>query len=143
MPKSTPSSFPRISRRAVLRGAGVAVALPWLESLPAFADATAPGAFPKRFAVMFMGNGINENYWSAEGSGADMKLSKTLSPLEPLKHKINVIDGLFNKAATGHGIHPPQTGSLLSGADIQKGAIIRSGISVDQRIGNPVGPERV
>ena len=141
MPKSTPSSFPRISRRAVLRGAGVAVALPWLESLPAFADATAPGAFPKRFAVMFMGNGINENYWSAEGSGADMKLSKTLSPLEPLKHKINVIDGLFNKAATGHGIHPPQTGSLLSGAEIQKGAIIRSGISVDQMIANAVGQD--
>jgi hypothetical protein len=90
---------------------------------------------------MFMGNGINENYWSAEGSGADMKLSKTLSPLEPLKHKINVIDGLFNKAATGHGIHPPQTGSLLSGAEIQKGAIIRSGISVDQMIANAVGQD--
>jgi len=90
---------------------------------------------------MFMGNGINENNWSAEGSGADMTLSKTLSPLEPLKHKINVIDGLFNKAATGHGIHPPQTGSLLSGAEIQKGAIIRSGISVDQMIANVVGQD--
>jgi hypothetical protein len=135
------NSHARISRRAVLRGAGVAVALPWLESLPAFGDPTAPAVFPKRFAVMFMGNGINEKYWSAEGSGADMKLSKTLSPLEPLKHKINVIDGLFNKAATGHGIHPPQTGSLLSGADIQKGAIIRSGISVDQMIANAVGQD--
>jgi len=141
MPKSMQNSHARISRRAVLRGAGVAVALPWLESLPAFGDSTAPTVFPKRFAVMFMGNGINEKYWSAEGSGADMKLSKTLSPLEPLKHKINVIDGLFNKAATGHGIHPPQTGSLLSGADIQKGAIIRSGISVDQMIANAVGQD--
>jgi uncharacterized protein DUF1552 len=141
MPKSTQNSRARISRRAVLRGAGVAVALPWLESLPAFGDPTAPSVFPKRFGVMFMGNGINENNWSAEGSGADMKLSKTLSPLEPLKHKINVIDGLFNKAATGHGIHPPQTGSLLSGAEIQKGAIIRSGISVDQMIANVVGQD--
>ena len=141
MPKATQNSLARISRRAVLRGAGVAVALPWLESLPAFGDPTAHAVFPKRFAVMFMGNGINENNWSAEGSGADMKLSKTLSPLEPLKHKINVIDGLFNKAATGHGIHPPQTGSLLSGADIQKGAIIRSGISVDQMIANAVGQD--
>src|SRR5579863_7520703 len=139
MPKSTQNSSPRISRRAVLRGAGVAVALPWLESLPVFGDA--PTVFPKRFGVMFMGNGINENNWSAEGSGADMKLSKTLSPLEPLKHKINVIDGLFNKAATGHGIHPPQTGSLLSGAEIQKGAVIRSGISVDQMIANVVGQD--
>ena len=141
MPKSTQNSPARISRRTVLRGAGVAVALPWLESLPAFGDPTAPTVFPKRFGVMFMGNGINEKYWSAEGSGADMKLSKTLSPLEPLKHKINVIDGLFNKAATGHGIHPPQTGSLLSGAEIQKGAVIRSGISVDQMIANAVGQD--
>src|SRR6266853_1056025 len=87
MPKSTQDSPTRISRRAVLRGAGVAVALPWLESLPVFGDPTTPTVFPKRFGVMFMGNGINENNWSAEGSGADMKISKTLSPLEPLKHK--------------------------------------------------------
>jgi len=88
-----------------------------------------------------MGTGINENHWSATGNGADMQLSKTLSVLEPLKHKINVIDGLFNKAATGQGIHPAQTGSLLSGAQIQKGAVIRSGVSIDQVIANHVGEE--
>ena len=48
----------RISRRTVLRGAGMAMALPWLESLPAWGE-----AFPKRFAVLFMGNGINGNHW--------------------------------------------------------------------------------
>ena len=88
-----------------------------------------------------MGNGINEDHWSAEGPGADMKLSKTLAPLEPLKQKINVIDGLFIKALTGQGIHPAQTGSLLSGAHISKGAIIHSGISVDQMIANRVGQD--
>ena len=109
-----PRSFARtISRRAVLRGAGVVMALPWLESARIIGAAP---AFPKRFGVMFMGCGINEDYWSATGDGAAMTLSKTLSPLEPLKHKINVVDGLFNKAATGQGIHPAQTGSLLSGA---------------------------
>ena len=117
------------------------MALPWLESLPAFADTGSSTAFPKRFAVLFMGNGINEDHWSAEGSGAAMKLSKTLEPLEPLKHKINVIDGLFNKAATGQGIHPAQTGSLLSGAHIQKGAIIKAGTTVDQMIANHVGED--
>ena len=130
-----------ISRRTMLRGAGVTMALPWLESLPAFGNTAAPAAVPKRFAVMFMGNGINENHWSAEGQGAEMKLSKTLSVLEPLKHKINVIDGLFNKAATGNGIHPAQTGNLLSGVDIQKGAVIRSGVSIDQLIANKFGEE--
>src|SRR5450755_1708004 len=141
MSKLTFHSDRRISRRAILRGAGVTMALPWLPSLSAFADSATPAPFPKRFAVLFMGNGINEDHWSAEGSGADMKLSKTLSVLEPLKHKINVIDGLFNKAATGQGIHPAQTGSLLSGAHIQKGAVIHSGISVDQMIASRVGED--
>src|SRR6202453_3817465 len=133
-------AFP-LSRRAVLRGAGCTVALPWLESLHALADVPPPSAFPKRFGIVFLGCGINENYWSAEGQGADMKLSKTLSPLEPLKQKINVIDGLFVEALTGQGIHPGQTGSLLSGAHISKGAIIHSGISVDQMIANRVSQD--
>jgi len=117
------------------------MALPWLPSLSAFADTPSAAAFPKRFGIVFLGNGVNEDHWSAEGSGAAMKLSKTLQPLEPLKEKINVIDGLYVKALTGQGIHPGQTGSLLSGAHISKGAIIHSGISVDQMIANRVGDQ--
>jgi hypothetical protein len=128
------------SRRAVLRGTGCAMALPWLESVSALAD-PASADFPKRFGVVFLGCGVNENHWSAEGNGADMKLSKTLSPLEPLKQKINVVDGLYVKALTNQGIHPAQTGSLLSGVPITKGAIIHSGISVDQMIANQVGQD--
>lgn len=130
-----------ISRRAILRGAGVVVGLPWLESLAARAETAAPGSYPKRFAVLFMGNGVNEEHWSSEGSGAEMKLSQTLSPLEPLKPKINVVHGLFQKRATGMGIHPPQTGCLLSGAHIQKGAIIHNGITIDQMLANKLGQD--
>jgi hypothetical protein len=115
------------------------MALPWLGSLSAFGE-TAP-EFPKRFAVLFMGNGVNEDHWNSEGSGDDMQLSKTLAPLEPLKHKINVIHGLFQKRATGHGIHPAQTGCLLSGAEIQRGAIIHAGVTVDQVIANRIGQD--
>ncbi len=128
------------SRRAVLRGTGCAMALPWLESVSALADPSSAD-FPKRFGVVFLGCGVNENHWSAEGNGADMKLSKTLSPLEPIKQKINVVDGLYVKALTNQGIHPAQTGSLLSGVPITKGAIIHSGISVDQMIANHVGQD--
>lgn len=141
MTRSTKKSTSSVSRRAVLRGAGCTVALPWLESLHALADTPTASAFPKRFGVVFLGNGINENHWSAEGEGAAMKLGKTLSPLEPLKEKINVIDGLYVKSLTGQGIHPAQTGSLLSGARIAKGAVIHSGISVDQMIANRVGED--
>ncbi len=129
----------RVSRRTVLRAAGATMALPWLESMNAFGDT--PMAFPKRFGVIFLGNGVNEDHWSATGAGADMQLSKTLSPLEPLKKKINVIDGLFNKSMTGQGIHPAQTGGLLSGAHISKGAIVHSGISIDQMIASRIGED--
>jgi Protein of unknown function (DUF1552) len=141
----------RVSRRAVLRGVGVTMALPWLESIPVFGAAPAAttetavtsmaGEFPKRFGVVFMGNGINGNHWWAKGQGAEMKLGKSLQPLEPLKHKINVINGLFNKPAVGMGIHPGQTGNLLSGVPIQKGAIVRGGITMDQVIANHVGDD--
>ncbi|MFN0103824.1 MAG: DUF1552 domain-containing protein [Bryobacteraceae bacterium] len=130
----------RIPRRAVLRGAGVTMALPWLESLHGATTKT-PAVFPKRFGVLFMGNGVNEDHWSAEGNGADMKLSKTLAVLEPLKHKINVIEGLYLKMATGQGIHPAQTGSLLSGAVIHRGPIIHAGTTIDQMIANRVGQD--
>jgi hypothetical protein len=129
----------RISRRTVLRGAGVTIALPWLESMNVWGATTDP--FPKRFAVLFMGNGVNEDHWDSQGSGAAMTLSTTLSPLEPLKHKINVIHGLFHKRATGNGIHPAQTGGLLSGSVIQKGATVRAGITVDQLLANHIGQE--
>jgi Protein of unknown function (DUF1552) len=121
----------RMSRRIFLRGVGVSMALPWLESLPVWGSTSAtgmtPAGFPKRFAVLFMGNGINGNHWWAKGSGAAMKLSKSL---EPLEKKINVINGLFNKPAVGMGIHPGQTGNLLSGVPIQKGAIVKAGITM-------------
>src|ERR1700760_1385317 len=140
---SRPTSFASraFSRRVMLKGAGCTMALPWLESVNALADTPGAGDFPKRFGVVFLGCGVNENHWSAEGQGADMKLSKTLEPLEPLKQKINVVDGLVVKALTNQGIHPAQTGSLLSGEQITKGAIIHSGISVDQMIAAHVGQD--
>ena len=125
----------RIDRRTLLRGAGVAMALPWLESLPVWGDepaAAEPAGLPRRFAALFMGNGISPKNWSAKGAGADMELSKTLAPLEPFKTRLNVITGLFNKQATGVGIHPGQTGNILSGAALQRGAVLKGGISMDQ-----------
>jgi Protein of unknown function (DUF1552) len=140
MPEHANSSMNKIARRALLRGAGVTMALPWLESFAAKAEPAAT-AFPKRFGIVFLGNGVNEDHWGSEGSGAALKLSKSLEPLEPLKHKINVVHGLFNKMSTGLGIHPPQTGSLLTGATLMKGAVVRSGISMDQMIARHVGQD--
>jgi hypothetical protein len=140
-----PSQPKKLSRRTVLKGVGVTMALPWLESIPFFASESASGtsaaAAPKRFAVLFMGNGISPPYWGAKGAGADMELSKSLEPLAAFRGRLNVISGLFNKAATGVGIHPGQTGNILSGASLQKGAVLRGGISVDQVLARHFGDE--
>jgi hypothetical protein len=125
----------RLSRRTILRGAGVTMALPWLE---ATAGAAAP---PKRLAVLFMGNGINGNHWWAKGAGAQMELGKSLGPLEPFKAKLNFITGLFNKPSTGVGIHPGQTGNILSGVPLQKGAVLRGGTSMDQVLATRLGQD--
>ncbi|HJZ74504.1 MAG TPA: DUF1552 domain-containing protein [Vicinamibacterales bacterium] len=128
-----------ISRRTILRAAGAAIALPWLESLPALAAPDRATGFPKRFAVLFMGNGVNGNHWWARGCGAAMTLSRSLQPLEPVKHKINVINGLFNKPSVGNGIHPAQTGNLLSGVPLRKGLTMRAGVTVDQVLASQIG----
>src|SRR3954453_9193033 len=132
MSKSQPS------RRMFLRGAGVTMALPWLESLPVWGATTEA---PKRFAVVFMGNGINGNHWWSKGNGDELKLSKSLEPLEPVKKKVNVINGLYNAPAVGQGIHPGQTGNLLSGVPIQRGATVRGGVWMDQLIARQVGQD--
>lgn len=139
--------FSQISRRTLLRGAGVTVGLPWLESIPVWGSALAQegseGSFPKRFAALFMACGINPDHWWAKGAGSDMELGKSLAPMEPLKNKMNFISGLFNKNSTGVGIHPGQTGNILSGASLQKGSELRGGISVDQVLANQLGQQTV
>lgn len=136
-----------MSRRTFLRGAGVAMTLPWMESIPVWGSTPArdgtPGPFPKRFATLFMGTGINGNHWWAKGSGATMELGKSLEPMAPFKSKLNFITGLFNKSATGVGIHPGQTGNLLSGAPLQRGTELKGGISMDQVLANHIGQDSV
>ncbi len=142
----------KISRRTLLRGAGVAMALPWLESIPVWgavstaaesAAGAATSVFPKRFAALFMACGINSNHWWAKGSGENMQLGKSLEPMAPYKTKMNFVNGLFNKKATGVGIHPGQTGNILSGVSLQKGSELRGGITMDQVLANHIGEDTV
>src|SRR6476646_8406434 len=84
-----------LARRTFLRGVGVTIALPWLDSLSGFGISSASAATtagqPQRFAVLFMGTGISPGRWWAKGAGATMELGESLAPLEPLKAKVNVI----------------------------------------------------
>jgi hypothetical protein len=126
------------SRRTFLRGLGVSMALPWLESLPVWGDETkkprAASEPPVRFAVLFSGNGFHSREWWATGAGEEMKLGKVLQPLHVHRKKTVFIRGLFNAEALKGNIHSSQTGNLLSGSPLASGGEIRSGTSIDQVI---------
>src|SRR5437868_15533170 len=72
-----------------------------------------------------------------------MELGSVLEPMAPYKTKMNVINGLFNRSAVGVGIHPGQTGNILSGAWLQKGAELRGSISMDQVLADHIGQNTV
>jgi hypothetical protein len=132
-----------LSRRTMLRGLGVTMALPWMESLRVWGDEptgrVAASQPPIRFACLFSGNGFHSKEWWARGTGRDMKLGKVLEPLDPFKEKLLFIRGLFNAEALKGNIHSSQTGNLLSGAPLAAGGAIRSGTSIDQVLAQKIG----
>jgi hypothetical protein len=131
-----------MTRRTMLRGIGVSMALPWMESLPAWAEGAAAASAaepPVRLAVLFAGNGFHSKEWWAEGAGAEMKLGKVLEPLADFRERMLFVRGLYNAEATKGNIHSSQTGNLLSGAPLASGGEIRSGTSLDQVLAQTYG----
>jgi hypothetical protein len=125
----------------MLRGLGVTLALPWLESLPVWGDEPSSRSSepPVRLAVLFAGNGFHSKEWWARGSGQKMELGKVLQPLHDFRDKLLFIRGLYNEEALKGNIHSSQTGNLLSGAPLASGGTIRSGTSVDQFLAQRLG----
>jgi hypothetical protein len=132
-----------LSRRTLLRGLGVSMALPWLESLNVWGDetkaASKASAAPVRLAVLFAGNGFHSKEWWAKGEGARMELGAVLKPLNEHREKLLFIRGLYNEQALKGNIHSSQTGNLLSGAPLASGGDIKSGTSVDQLLAQTYG----
>ncbi len=131
-----------LSRRTFLRGVGVSMALPWLESRPVWGDTPKPGKTPDaptRLAVLFSGNGFHGKEWWAKGEGKKLEFGKVLESLAPVKEKTCFISGLYNAEATKGNIHSSQTGNLLSGAPLSAGGEIKSGTSFDQVIADHIG----
>ena len=132
-----------LSRRTMLRGLGVSMALPWMESLRAWGDQPvgknkSPQA-PTRMAILFTGCGFHKSEWWAKGQGKSMELGKVLHPLNDFRDRMVFIRGLYNAEALKGNIHSSQTGDLLSGAPLAAGGTIRSGTSVDQVVAQQIG----
>ena len=134
-----------VSRRTFLRGLGVSMALPWLESVAVWGDETKPHApgseAPTRMAILFSGCGYHSHEWWAKGQGPDMQLGKVLLPLSDFRNRMVFIRGLYNAEALKGNIHSSQTGNLLSGAPLSSGGTIRSGTSVDQVVAQQLGEQ--
>lgn len=127
-----------LSRRAVLRGAGgLAIALPWLEIMgtPRTARAADPA---KRFVSVYTpggtvtDDGAGQNRWRPTGSETEFTLSPILAPLEPVRAKLLVMDGLRMTSALGEQ-HQAGIIAWLTGTT-QDGGGYSQGPSVDQVI---------
>ncbi|HEY2574063.1 MAG TPA: DUF1552 domain-containing protein, partial [Verrucomicrobiaceae bacterium] len=148
--------YAALTRRRFLRGLGACLALPALESLrPArllAAGAETGGALatsgtgaPLRMAFVYFPNGAIQSSWWPTGEGSDFELARTMQPLTPVKHQIQVLGGLDHVNATpgpdGAGDHARASGTFLTGVRVKKtaGADIHAGISIDQVAANQVG----
>ena len=143
----------RITRRTVLRGAGVAVALPWLNAMsPALARAQEEGESgkpPVRLAYFYVPNGVHMPAWRptepvAERAEAPTgrrehsldELPPTMRSLEPVKDRVMVISGLAADHCNGNSAaHEPAGGGFLVGQRCKHSEEPEvGGISVDQLV---------
>lgn len=135
----------KLSRRTVLRGLGVSLALPWLEATGTIAKAASVAASPTRMAFIFVPNGIVMDQWTPKSDGYGFDLTSTLNPLAPVKEDLLVLSGLTHDKGRangdGAGDHARSASVFLTGAQPRKtdGEKIRSGTSVDQVAAQAVG----
>jgi hypothetical protein len=133
-----------VSRRAVLRGVGAAVALPLLESLGP-ARALGPAEPPFRLAFVYAPNGKHMAAWTPRRLGADFDLPPTLEPLRDFRDDVLVLSGLAQRRANGNGDgpgdHARAMATFLTGCQARKtdGDDLRVGVSVDQVAAAAVG----
>src|SRR5262245_38335657 len=138
-----------LPRRTFLRGLGVSLALPVLDSMvPAFATAATSAKPVRRLGVVYVPNGMNMWEWRPKGAGPGFELSPTLSSLAPFKDKLLVLTGMANAQADprpgeGLGDHSRAQSVFLTGVHPRKteGTDIRAGVSADQIIAAELGKE--
>jgi hypothetical protein len=148
----------KLSRRAVLRGAGgVAIGLPFLGAMmDARRTVAQPGEIPKRFVAFFTANGTLAERWRPSGGETDFALSEILEPLEPHRSDIIVLDGIDMRTAIessgGRNGHDIGMGHCLVARPLVEGPSgfgefghlwdgSAGGISLDQEIANHLGAE--
>ncbi len=137
-----------IARRKFLKGLGVAIALPMLESMMpvSFAQTlTTARKSPLRMSFVYVPNGIVMKNWTPAAFGTDFELSRILQPLTPFRDQTQVITGsadhFANGLGDGGGDHARAGASFLTGAHPKHsaGSDIYVGVSADQVAAREVG----
>ncbi|HMJ15950.1 MAG TPA: DUF1552 domain-containing protein [Polyangiaceae bacterium] len=133
----------RVTRRTVLRGLGITLALPWLETLaPRTASAQSAAAI-KRYVMLYFPNGTAD-FWrpGAAGEGDSWKLSPILEPLAPVKRYLTVLGNVANYSPFGGHVEPSHSNLGASTWTCVKpsgNGNANNGVSVDQLIARQIG----
>jgi hypothetical protein len=133
----------RLSRRAALRGAGsIAIALPWLEIMAPEKAARAATGPAKRFLAVYTPGGTVLDKWRPSGTELDFALSPILAPLESVRSKLNVMDGIDMPSAVGEqnqaGLIAWLTGTRQN--DAPGATSFARGPSIDQVLATRLSP---
>lgn len=127
-----------LSRRTLLRGAGAAIGLPWLEAMtPRASAAKLAGKPPVRMAALYVPNGMHEPTWTPKlkGTGAEWELSEGQLPLTDFKPYLNVFTNLWNQGSKSGDGHYVKLSGWLTSTTISKTLgvdISCNGVSMDQ-----------
>lgn len=144
------SNLATLDRRRFLRGAGVALALPWFESFSKFASAALLPTNRKRLACFYVPDGVpmplaqdpahQDWNWFPNGSGKEFTFTKCLERLEPLRDDVTILSGLSHPSARSIHGHS-NADQFLTGAPTGPSGDYRNTISLDQEFATHVGDQ--
>ena len=104
----------------MLRGMGVAMALPWMESMGAAAPSLRLSEPPLRMAFLFMPNGVRPDHWTPPGDAEDYEITPHLSRVATHKSEFTLLENLWHERTTGRNGHWPKVPAWLSGGYVER-----------------------
>lgn len=126
----------QLRRRTVLRGAGVAVGIPWLSAMQSAFAGPQQAAPPRRFVAMTLGLGLHGDNLFPLQAGADYELSLYLKSLQDLRSQYTVISGSSHPGVTGG--HRAEA-SILTANPVGSSGRAKNTVSLDQYMARHLG----
>ena len=132
-----------ISRRTVLKGAGVAVSLPFLDAMvPAATAIAATAAAPKpRLGFFYFPHGAIMEKWTPTANGRDFQMSPILEPLTPFRNQLTVFSNIGNKPGESRAVHALVPATWLSCVHPQEGLEPHMAATADQLAAQQIGQD--